>query len=92
MAGLPAEETYLQGGIEFLMNDPEYSEISAVSWEAAIQRQIEQELYPSVEVYGQKYFFVPESSLMLFFIIYNFKRKMLCYSSIKWHNIAFLFV
>ncbi|KAJ8447051.1 hypothetical protein Cgig2_033620 [Carnegiea gigantea] len=52
MAGLPAEEAYLQRDIEFLMNHSEYSEISAVSWEAAIQRQIEQELYPSVEETG----------------------------------------
>lgn len=47
MVGLPAEEAYLQGDIEFLLSDQEYSEISAMSWEAAIHKQIEQELYPS---------------------------------------------
>lgn len=52
MAGLAAEEAYLQRDVESLLNDPEYSEISAMSWEAAIQRQIEQELSPSVEETG----------------------------------------
>ncbi|XP_021728108.1 uncharacterized protein LOC110695197 isoform X1 [Chenopodium quinoa] len=47
MTSLTAEEAYLQRDIEFLMNVQEYSEISAMSWEAAIQKQIEQELYPS---------------------------------------------
>ncbi|XP_056696690.1 uncharacterized protein [Spinacia oleracea] len=47
MTSLTAEEAYLQRDIEFLMNVQEYSEISAVSWEAAILKQIEQELYPS---------------------------------------------
>lgn len=51
MTSLTAEEAHLQRDIEFLMNAQDYSEISALSWEAAIQKQIEQELYPSsVEV------------------------------------------
>ncbi|GAB4847712.1 hypothetical protein Ancab_026774 [Ancistrocladus abbreviatus] len=47
MTDLPAGEAYLQRDIDFLVNDGEYSEISAMSWEAAIQKQIEQELYAS---------------------------------------------
>ncbi|XP_057541426.1 uncharacterized protein LOC130820175 isoform X2 [Amaranthus tricolor] len=47
MTSLTAEEAHLQRDIEFLMNAQDYSEISALSWETAIQKQIEQELYPS---------------------------------------------
>ncbi|KAL8160713.1 hypothetical protein V2J09_002250 [Rumex salicifolius] len=47
LANLPAGEAYLQRDIEVLINAGQYSDISAMSWEAAIQKQIEQELYAS---------------------------------------------
>ncbi|GMH24506.1 hypothetical protein Nepgr_026349 [Nepenthes gracilis] len=47
MADLPAGEAYLQRDTGFLVNEDEYSEISPMSWEAAVQKQIEQELYSS---------------------------------------------
>ncbi|KAK9670568.1 hypothetical protein RND81_13G209900 [Saponaria officinalis] len=47
-----SDDSYMQRDVEFLMSNQEYSEISAISWEAAIQKQIEQELYPPVEDTG----------------------------------------
>ncbi|XP_074295549.1 uncharacterized protein LOC141623336 [Silene latifolia] len=46
------EDPYAQRDIEILLSNQEYSEISAISWETAIQKQIEQELYPPVEDTG----------------------------------------
>ncbi|KAL9229664.1 hypothetical protein vseg_005107 [Gypsophila vaccaria] len=50
--GVSGDDSYMQRDVEFLMHNQEYSEISAISWEAAIQKQIEQELYPPVEDTG----------------------------------------
>ncbi|GAB2283200.1 hypothetical protein Dimus_017727 [Dionaea muscipula] len=47
MADIPDYEAYVQGDVYFLVNDDGYSEISAISWEAALQKQIEQELCAS---------------------------------------------
>lgn len=61
MTSLTADEAFLQRDIELLMNLQDYSEISAMSWEAAIQKQIEQELYPSSVEVSQGYFMYPFS-------------------------------
>lgn len=70
MTSLTAEEAYLQRDIEFLMNVQEYSEISAVSWEAAILKQIEQELYPSSIEVSQDYLILLLQFLCLFCFVF----------------------
>lgn len=37
----------LNGDIEFLINADKHTEVSAISWEATIQKHIEEELYDS---------------------------------------------
>ncbi|PRQ49064.1 putative spatacsin [Rosa chinensis] len=47
IAGLPVGEGLLQRDIEFVLNTDEDVEISSLSWEATIQKHIEEELYNS---------------------------------------------
>lgn len=48
---MPIGETLLRRDIDFFINVDEHAEISAVSWEATIQKHIEEELYdPALEV------------------------------------------
>ncbi|GAV81705.1 hypothetical protein CFOL_v3_25159 [Cephalotus follicularis] len=45
--GVPTGESLLHRDIEFFINADEHSEISAISWEATIQKHVEEELYDS---------------------------------------------
>lgn len=45
-SGLPTGQTLWERDVYFLMND-EHSEISPISWEATVQKHIEDELYDS---------------------------------------------
>lgn len=48
---MPIGETLLHGEIDFSINVDEHAEIGAMSWEATIQKHIEEELYdPALEV------------------------------------------
>ncbi|KAF3440484.1 hypothetical protein FNV43_RR18768 [Rhamnella rubrinervis] len=50
---MPIGETLLRRDIDFFINVDEHAEISAVSWEATIQKHIEEELYdPALEDTG----------------------------------------
>lgn len=51
MSGLPPGETLRHREIDFFINADEQAEINAISWEATIQKQIEEELYdPTLDV------------------------------------------
>ncbi|KAG6721774.1 hypothetical protein I3842_03G128800 [Carya illinoinensis] len=50
LSGLPVGESLLDRDIDFFINADEQAEISAVSWEATIQKHIEEELYNSSPV------------------------------------------
>lgn len=45
--GLPVGESLLHRDIDFVLNTDDDVEISALSWEATIQKHIEEELYSS---------------------------------------------
>lgn len=47
LSGLPTGQTIWDRDVYFFMNDDEHSEISPISWEATIQKHIEDELYDS---------------------------------------------
>jgi spatacsin len=47
ISGLPVGEGLLHRDIDFVLNTDEDEEISALSWEATIQKHIEEELYNS---------------------------------------------
>ncbi|XP_023518582.1 uncharacterized protein LOC111782046 isoform X2 [Cucurbita pepo subsp. pepo] len=47
ISGLPTGQALWERDVYFFMNDDEHSEISPISWEAAIQKHIEDELYDS---------------------------------------------
>ncbi|KGN48416.1 uncharacterized protein LOC101206379 [Cucumis sativus] len=47
VSGLPTGQTIWERDVYFFMNDDEHSEISPISWEATIQKHIEDELYDS---------------------------------------------
>lgn len=46
-SGLPVGESVLHRNIDFSINSDEHAEMNAISWEAIIQRHIEDELYDS---------------------------------------------
>ena len=51
MSGMPLGETLRHREIDFFVNIDEHAEINAISWEATIQKHIEEELYdPTLEV------------------------------------------
>ncbi|KAK2975888.1 hypothetical protein RJ640_015319 [Escallonia rubra] len=53
LAGLSTGESFLLGDIDYIVNANENAEIKAISWEAAIQKHVEEELYDSaLEVTG----------------------------------------
>ncbi|KAL5555832.1 hypothetical protein UlMin_038068 [Ulmus minor] len=53
ISGMPPGETFLHREIDFFINIDDQAEISAISWEAAIQKHIEEELYdPALEETG----------------------------------------
>lgn len=56
LAGLPIEESFLNHDIDFIINANEHTEISAVSWEASIQKRVEEELYDSTLKVGASIF------------------------------------
>ncbi|GAB2260278.1 hypothetical protein Droror1_Dr00011133 [Drosera rotundifolia] len=47
MTDIPADGAYMAGDVYLFGNEDEYSEISPIAWEAALQKQIEQELCAS---------------------------------------------
>ncbi|KAM3708731.1 hypothetical protein ACJW31_02G119000 [Castanea mollissima] len=47
LSGLPVGQSLLDRDIEFFINADEHAEISAISWEATIQKHVEEELYHS---------------------------------------------
>lgn len=47
VSGLPTGQTIWERDVYFFMNDDDHSEISPISWEATIQKHIEDELYDS---------------------------------------------
>ncbi|KAA8530957.1 hypothetical protein F0562_005676 [Nyssa sinensis] len=47
LVGLTTGESFLLRDIDFFINANEHAEISSVSWEAAIQKHVEEELYAS---------------------------------------------
>ena len=48
---MPPVETLQHREIDFFMNVDEHAEINAISWEATIQKHVEEELYdPILEV------------------------------------------
>lgn len=47
LSGLPRGEPVLRMDVDFLVNADEYAEISAMTWEAAIQKHVEEEFYAS---------------------------------------------
>lgn len=47
LVGLPTPEAFLHRELEFFFNSDEHIEINAISWEAAIKKHIEEELYAS---------------------------------------------
>jgi spatacsin len=47
LSSLPIGESLLDRDTDFFINDDENAEISAISWEATIQKHIEEELYDS---------------------------------------------
>lgn len=52
LSGLPTGESLLDRDIDFYINSDEQTEINAISWEATIQKHVEEELYhSSLEVY-----------------------------------------
>ena len=48
LSGFPPGETVLHRDIDLFIGGDVHTEISAISWEATIQRHIEEELYNSV--------------------------------------------
>lgn len=58
LSGLPVGESLLDRDIDFFINADEQAEISAVSWEATIQKHIEEELYNSSPVVCSSLFHV----------------------------------
>jgi hypothetical protein len=47
LSGLPVGQSLLDRDMEFFINADEHVEIGAVSWEATIQKHVEEELYDS---------------------------------------------
>ncbi|XP_007048161.2 PREDICTED: uncharacterized protein LOC18611704 isoform X1 [Theobroma cacao] len=47
LSGLPTGESLLDRDIDFYINSDEQTEINAISWEATIQKHVEEELYHS---------------------------------------------
>ncbi|OMO83726.1 hypothetical protein COLO4_22364 [Corchorus olitorius] len=57
LSGLPTGESLLDRDIDFYINADDQTEINAISWEATIQKHVEEELYhSSLEVYPYSHF------------------------------------
>ena len=58
LSGLPVGQSLLDRDMEFFINADEHVEIGAVSWEATIQKHVEEELYNSSLEVCASYFFL----------------------------------